>query len=77
MNWCENFKSFGEVCPTEGDVIHVGRRDVMDRRVEHDDEAARMLGLHEAEVFLRTMGIGYKGLKVSSTDLADVWVKAQ
>jgi hypothetical protein len=42
---------------------------------EQDDEVATILGLQEAELFLRTVGFGYKALRAAATDMAEVWAR--
>jgi hypothetical protein len=37
------------------------------------DELAAGRAISEAELFLRTMGFGYRDLKTVVTDMADVW----
>ena len=37
------------------------------------DELAAARAIGEAELFLRTMGLGYRGLKTTVMDMADVW----
>jgi hypothetical protein len=37
------------------------------------DELAGARALSEAELFLRTMGFGYRGLKTVVMGMADVW----
>ena len=42
-------------------------------RGERADEMAAQLALGEVEQFMNTMGFGYRGLKVTATDMAAVW----
>lgn len=42
-----------------------------------DDVAAGERGAREAEQFLRTMGFGFKGLKVDVVDATAIWDDAQ
>jgi hypothetical protein len=37
------------------------------------DELAAAHAINEAELFLRTMGFGYRGLKTTVMDMAEVW----
>jgi hypothetical protein len=37
------------------------------------EEAAASMGLEQAESFLRTLGIGYQRLKVTTTDMQSMW----
>jgi hypothetical protein len=43
---------------------------------DHPEEAAAELGLGQAETFLRTLGIGYQHLKVTTTDMQTMWAAA-
>ena len=43
---------------------------------EHPDDLAGELGLQQAETFLRTLGIGYQHLKVTTTDMESMWAAA-
>jgi hypothetical protein len=43
---------------------------------DHPDEAAAHRGLGQAEVFLRTLGIGYRDLKVTTSDMNLMWAAA-
>lgn len=43
---------------------------------ERPDEAVAELGMNEAESFLRTLGIGYSHLKVTTTDMQTMWEAA-
>jgi hypothetical protein len=40
---------------------------------DHPDEASAELGLNQAELFLRTLGIGHRDLKVTATDMQTMW----
>jgi hypothetical protein len=44
-------------------------------RLDHDDpdELAASRAVNEAEMFLRTIGFGYRDLKAVVMDMADVW----
>jgi Family of unknown function (DUF6204) len=43
---------------------------------DHPEDAAAEIGLNQAELFLRTLGIGYQHLKVTTTDMQSMWAAA-
>jgi hypothetical protein len=63
----------------EGTLTYDARLDSFSLRyeirtaAEHPEEASAELGMHEAERFLRTLGIGYRDLKVTTTDMRAMW----
>ncbi|MBU3690157.1 MAG: hypothetical protein B7C54_03710 [Acidimicrobiales bacterium mtb01] len=42
-------------------------------RTSNGEDAAREAGQREAELFLRTLGYGHSDLKVTASNVSDVW----
>jgi Family of unknown function (DUF6204) len=44
---------------------------------DQPDKAAAEIGLNQAGLFLRTLGIGYQHLKVTTTDMHSMWAAVE